>query len=283
MKKNILLLCAFCLITKAEIPNGFGINFDSSMSRTNHFNRHKIGKWMKINRALYNKFIVESPEFSEEPRIPKIIHHIWVGSPLPERQQQLRKTWVENHPDWEFMFWDDQAIAEFGLQNQEAYDLAINLSEKSDIARYEILNKFGGLYVDTDFECLKPFDIFHHYLDFYTGLQYESDFRVFNGIIASIPGHPILKACINNIRSRPTQDRNLWSTLHRTGPFYFGDQIKKFLASYPERVVAFPISYFYPIPFWVREQDWDNLVKTWVLKDSFAIHHWHVSWNGYHR
>jgi mannosyltransferase OCH1-like enzyme len=41
---------------------------------------------------------------------------------------------------------------------QAAFDRASNFGEKSDIWRYEILFRLGGVYVDTDFECVRPFD-----------------------------------------------------------------------------------------------------------------------------
>jgi mannosyltransferase OCH1-like enzyme len=41
------------------------------------------------------------------------------------------------------------------LKNQKAYSLAKNWGMKSDILRYEILQKFGGVYIDTDYECLQ--------------------------------------------------------------------------------------------------------------------------------
>ena len=40
------------------------------------------------------------------------------------------------------------------LKNQKAYSMAKNWGMKSDILRYEILQKFGGVYIDTDYECV---------------------------------------------------------------------------------------------------------------------------------
>ena len=31
--------------------------------------------------------------------IPRIIHHIWLGSPLPAHFQELRMTWIHHHPE----------------------------------------------------------------------------------------------------------------------------------------------------------------------------------------
>lgn len=41
---------------------------------------------------------------------------------------------------------------------QKAFDAATNFGEKSDILRYEILEKHGGVYADVDVACVQAFD-----------------------------------------------------------------------------------------------------------------------------
>ena len=40
------------------------------------------------------------------------------------------------------------------MKNNFAFSQASNWGMKSDIFRYEILMKYGGVYIDTDYECL---------------------------------------------------------------------------------------------------------------------------------
>lgn len=84
-------------------------------------------------------------------RIPRIFHHIWFGSELPSRFKEYIKTWKRFHPGWKFMFWDEDNLPE--LINQRLYNKARTYAEQSDIVRLEILKKYGGVYVDTDYEC----------------------------------------------------------------------------------------------------------------------------------
>lgn len=42
--------------------------------------------------------------------------------------------------------------------------------------------------------------------------------------------------------------------------------------------VGFPISYFYPLPSWLRHEKDREKIYAWVQPESFAIHHWHTSW-----
>ena len=91
--------------------------------------------------------------------IPKIIHQLWVGPKSPPTE--MMDTWKEHHPDWEYMFWNEESIKEHfpnGLHNQVQYDLMPEWNGKCDIARYEILQKFGGFFVDADAVCLKPLE-----------------------------------------------------------------------------------------------------------------------------
>ena len=91
--------------------------------------------------------------------IPKIIHQLWVGP--KKAPTELMKTWEDAHPDWEYMFWNEETIKEHfpdGLHNQAQYDAMPEWNGKCDIARYEILQKFGGFFLDADCVCLRPLD-----------------------------------------------------------------------------------------------------------------------------
>ena len=92
--------------------------------------------------------------------IPKVIHQIHLGGKeFSDKQLKWQKSWKDYNPDWEYILWDYQKI----LKNLDINHLNIlnqckNFSEKSDILRFEILYNYGGLYIDTDFECLKNID-----------------------------------------------------------------------------------------------------------------------------
>jgi mannosyltransferase OCH1-like enzyme len=230
----------------------------------------------RVAKELYDKHIIADPNYAPTERIPKIIHHIWLGSPLPATCKKLRETWMQQHPHWQFMLWTDKEVEEFGLINQERYNASNNYGEKSDIVRYEILERFGGLYVDTDFECLQPFDALHHYCDFYAGVGCEPVLVVFNGLIASRPGHPILKECINHLKNHPSTTSDI---LERTGPFFFTNRILGLLAHYADKIVLFPTTYFYPWPHYERFHNSREEIESWIKPETLAIHHWHVSWD----
>ena len=120
--------------------------------------------------------------------IPHIVHQIWLGdSPLPAEFEGYRESWARHHPQWEIRFWTETNLPE-GLR-PEVYELLRHPVERSDILRLELLLREGGVYVDTDFECLRPLDPLLGGVDFFCA--YLKEGRVNNAIIGAVPGHPL--------------------------------------------------------------------------------------------
>ncbi len=239
----------------------------------------KDSRWRKY-RELYNTHLLHGAP--NEVRIPKIIHQIWLGGKLPERYKEIQKSWQEFHPDWEYRLWTDEDAKVFKMQNRKLFESATNFGEKADIFRYEILYQMGGLYVDTDFECLRPFDVLHKLLDFYTGLdtieKSAQSPRLLNGLIGCIPGHPIIKQCLDTMSGDgPREDLDLIQ--FRTGPGLITRTFCQFFDDRTYKNVALPSSFFYPIPSPERDGTLGGAIKdAWVEEESFAVHYWDGSW-----
>jgi mannosyltransferase OCH1-like enzyme len=235
-------------------------------------------------KELYEKYMVGDKVYAHNPRIPKIIHHIWLGSPLPARCKWFIETWKKHHPDWTFILWDDARVAQLGLINLRPYVAATNWGEKSDIVRYEILYHFGGLYVDTDFECLQPFDELHHCCDFYVGAYPDAgggSCYVFNGLIGSAPGHPVLRRCIEGIQQQRSKRCKIPNhIMHRTGPMHLTTCLRAALVHGDAigRCVPFPPIYFYAWPGVLRHDKSRQFIESFLQPQSLAVHHWAVSW-----
>ncbi len=240
----------------------------------------KANHW-KQAQASYESF-VNNPQYQSAPKIPKIIHQIWIGSSFPEKCVAFQNSWKKYHPDWEYKLWSDQDIKALKLTNQHLYDRASNYGEKSDIARYEILYRFGGLYIDTDFECLKSFDLFHHTCSFYSGLLYPrkaETFNIANGLIGSVAGHPVLKECIETMR-RNSNDNSPMAIIGRTGPYHFSACYRRLLLQgiLPRDSVLLPVNFFYAFPAWERFEKNQERIKSWLKEYSYAVHYWQCSW-----
>ena len=270
-------------IENATTQKDFPASFDQSMSNNKKYDYTFASKdkdWV-ILRSLFNEHILHNPKYSEKPRIPKIIHQIWLGNngELPKKYIIFQQTWLNKHPNWQYKLWTEKEINEFGLQNYKQYQQTNNYGVKADIARYEILYRIGGLYVDTDFECLKSFDILHHICDFYTGSAYGTNVSFLNGLIGSAPEHPVLLECINNIKSATKQQENYWDITSRTGPEYLTKCFLKVISSHQGPSVVLPVTYFYPWPSYCKNLSSPEQINKYIKPESFAIHHWFMAWN----
>lgn len=212
--------------------------------------------------------------------IPKRIHQIWLGSQIPRKYDRLRQTWIQQHPSWEYRLWTSADVADFELRNANIFKKAGNPGAQSDIFRYEILYRLGGIYVDTDFECLQPFDDLL-YLDFFTGTGHNQLPIWFNGLIASAQYHPIVESLVNQSK----QPSGGWDgTASATGPYFFTDVVTKHLQRDAGRALIFPTAFFYPFPATLREctvsDDADSraLVRSHLSPESKCVHLWYASW-----
>lgn len=281
--------------------------FDESMQLNayNHLlERRDLKQVYEIFSALYEQNNPGKVQPDEQLRIPKIVHIMWLGGKLPEEYHRYVESWKQHHPNWTILFWTDNSLnydqgtktlytfdeleqklktiregerlvvdtAHLSFDNRIFYDEAINYGEKSDILKWEIVYRFGGMYVDTDFECLQPFDKYVHTYDFYTGIQPLDTNMVQLGaaLYAGIPHHPIMKACVETIK----YNQHIKQIIVKTGPLHFTKVFAHLAGKTGLRDIAFPASYFYPCGY---EQRGTNK-KLWCKSESYAVHHWAGSW-----
>lgn len=209
--------------------------------------------------------------------IPKIIHQIWLGSDLPAVYKKWQKSWKKFHPDWEYMLWTDESVKDLRLVNETIFHSTKNLGAKSDILRYELLARYGGLYVDTDFECLKSFDFLNSICDFYTGAICSRELCIANGLIGTIPDHPIILNIMESISSGnaiATDDAD--RIMKTVGPVAFTACFLEHCNDLELASIVFPSSFFYPFPGKLREKS--KKAARYIEDESHALHYWEVSW-----
>jgi hypothetical protein len=132
--------------------------------------------------------------------IPHVFHQIWLGDqPVPKEYQGYQRTWLRHNPGWELRVWREADVPP-DLRRPEAAERLRAPAERSDILRLEILWREGGVYVDTDFECLKPIGPLLEGHDFVIGLAKPG--RVNNAFMASVAGSPILDRALVELSPR---------------------------------------------------------------------------------
>lgn len=95
--------------------------------------------------------------------IPKIIHYCWFGGkPLPELAQKCISSWKKYCPDYEMKLWNEN---NFDI-NIVPFTAQVALAKKwgfiVDYIRAWAVYNYGGIYLDTDVELIKPLDAFLH-------------------------------------------------------------------------------------------------------------------------
>jgi mannosyltransferase OCH1-like enzyme len=248
-------------------------SFDQLLRKDKNYNEvvHRINSAWNFVQQLYSINYLNIIE-DKKDQIPKKIHQVWVGSSFPSIYKEYAQSWKDFHPDWEYRFWTDENIHEIEGVNWELYNSIRNPGQKSDYLRYHILNQFGGIYVDTDFQCLKPLDDLL-YLNFFTGIGYGRYLELYIGIMGSIPNHPLTETLIKSMTKIIGGN---WRTIfNETGAYFFTRKFIEVIEYNPVGVVAFPMDFFYPYPNYTRkEESYEDYIKP----HSYAVHHWAVSW-----
>ena len=106
--------------------------------------------------------------------IPKIIHYCWFGDgPISPESRKCMESWKKYCPDYKIMAWNEQ---NFDIsQNryaQQAY-AAKKYAFVSDYARLVVLYEYGGIYLDTDVELVRPLDELLEYKGF-IGMEHSA-------------------------------------------------------------------------------------------------------------
>ncbi|KAJ3053826.1 hypothetical protein HK097_003292 [Rhizophlyctis rosea] len=130
--------------------------------------------------------------------LPPTSHPYNPNSPhLPQKFQTWHQTWKTHHPTWHHILWSDhdnrRLISTHYPWFLPYYDRLPSAITRADASRYFYMHHYGGIYVDLDSECLKPFDTLLSdapaYVASMTG-DMSFDHDIPNAWLASSKGHP---------------------------------------------------------------------------------------------
>jgi mannosyltransferase OCH1-like enzyme len=95
--------------------------------------------------------------------IPKTFHQVWLG-PKSRHPKFVEwgKAWETMHPSWRMKLWvqDGPDAVQCGTERvvsrcQDALAKAYRISAQANLWSYDLLEQFGGVYVETDMEPVK--------------------------------------------------------------------------------------------------------------------------------
>lgn len=260
---SILKLLTFADETDFELLMGKGDQVWSFLSESDKSMLSKFkGHFLKLHKGEKN--------LSD---IPKKLHFIWLGPrDFPKESYKNLFSWIEKHPTWEVFLWSDRTrpslhqrlkinqVDDFSfLFLKDLFESSDNWGEKSDLLRYEILYQLGGIYIDHDVICFRPFDDIVSQTDLFCGLEFphrplaDTALNVCNNLIGAAPLHPILlesmKWCLEKTSSYkamfPAKDpESVTQRIYHTSFVAFDQAVKKlaFAENYVNKV--FPAGFF---------------------------------------
>lgn len=206
--------------------------------------------------------------------IPKIIHYCWFGrNPKPELAEKCIASWKKYLPEYDYIEWNED---NFPLDRFPYAKQALETKKYAyitDVVRLYALKEFGGIYMDTDVEVLKPLDIFLTEVAF---SGFENNHQLPTGIIGAEKqskwatdmlayydgrdfldekGNPILTTNVLTI-----------SMLMKKEGFQLDNTFQK----KEDYITFYPSEYFCPKDY--------NTGKIEITKNTYCIHHFSGSW-----
>lgn len=209
-------------------------------------------------------------------RVPLIIYQTWHTKDLPPKMKLCIEKLKRDNPEFEHHLYDLEDCREFIKMNfskeiLETYDSLVPISYKSDLWRFCVLYKRGGVYLDIKYQCENGFKLLEMTYDDATfaldrpyanpGITFEKELEIFNrsdfyngvkpmitdwknkqiGVftnpIVSIPENPIFMECIKQIVKNVKTGYYGYNALYPTGPGLLGE--KYFKRDYENKINKF--------------------------------------------
>lgn len=202
--------------------------------------------------------------------IPKIIHYIWFGGkPFPTKLQRCMESWQRFLPDYEFKLWNEETFDVNSVEfTKQAYQFK-KWAFVSDYVRMFALNEYGGWYLDTDIEILKPLFPFE---DKRMVLGTDHD-GALTALMGSEPHHPYWVQMLKqydamNFVNDDGSFNMVVNNTHLQGVLEsYGYVFENKYQELKEGIFVYPDEYFH-----VANHEMGTIHKT---ENSYAIH-WHT-------
>jgi len=210
--------------------------------------------------------------------IPKKIHYCWFGDgEKPELVQKCIASWKRYCPDCEILEWNTSNYdVKKNMYMNEAFQ-AGRWSFVSDYARLDILYEYGGVYLDTDVELIRPIDELLNGTGF-IGFEIPVDagYTVNTGQgFGAKPHDEVIGAMLNAydslhfILEDGTQNLQPCPYYNTKALVAMGLQLNNSMQQIAD-ITVYPTEYFCPV-------NWKSK-KCMITKNTFSIHHFNASW-----
>eukprot|EP00475_Leptophrys_vorax_P030002 TRINITY_DN4456_c0_g1_i1.p1 TRINITY_DN4456_c0_g1~~TRINITY_DN4456_c0_g1_i1.p1 ORF type:complete len:605 (-),score=121.14 TRINITY_DN4456_c0_g1_i1:127-1941(-) len=238
--------------------------------------------WMRLYDELFDQ------KLEAEDPIPKLLHFIWFGDQvIPDEFLCCVRAWEQEvAADWTVKLWGDGDVERLPLLRNDIDLTKLSPVQKSDIMRLEILNSYGGVYLDCDMFCIpkasgKNLAEICSSVSCFFGFSNTGVVEVNNGAMGSTRGHPVIKTLLDSLDMSVTQTGNAASrVIKTTGPGFLTKNLSLIpVKTFREhKTVILPAHVFYPLPNVMKGlksfEDHAHL----VTRKTVAVHRWACSW-----
>lgn len=209
-----------------------------------------------------------------ESSVPKTIHYCWFGKKdFPELIRKCRLSWDRNLNDYEIIEWNEN---NFNLDKnryvKEAYRTR-NYAFVSDYVRAYVLYHFGGIYMDTDVEVLKPFDDLLHHESFW---GFEEGGFVATSTIGCKKGNAFIKRFLDSYEDKSFLKTDGKADTLTNVALVTGMLTEEGLLQNGKYQILEEVGAFYPQPFF-SPYDYINC-RNFTSEKTYTYHHFYKSW-----
>lgn len=220
--------------------------------------------------------------------VNKIIHRFWGGpEPIDPVYEEFGEKWKALNPDWDVILWNEETVLAEGVINKKVWDdLAIPekghrideialATQRADVIGYELVFRFGGLYVNTDIDPVRPMaDLLLQHPEMYD---------------KPAAGYEDGQWLVNSVLWAPYSDNIFWeNVIERLGTRYYEFSKNDFMNAKtgpqlltevwrwnPDLLYVFGVNVFNPI-HWINVEPGHDAVYDFagLPKETIGVHHW---------
>lgn len=135
--------------------------------------------------------------------IPRVMHFMWLQGldAMPDKYRRCYESWAPMHPGWSVRLWTADDL--FWIHNAWVWDDRVRTIVRADVARFEVVLRYGGVYLDCDQECVRPIDDLVLYRDAFASMR--DDRSLAPAGFGATHGHPWMLRVVEELdRSRCT-------------------------------------------------------------------------------
>ncbi|MGN7823249.1 glycosyltransferase family 32 protein [Chitinophaga sp. 22536] len=224
-------------------------------------------------------------------RIPRVLHQTWKNRDIPEEFERMSQTWKDKHRGWEHVFWTDEMNRNFIKEHfsffLSIYDNYPTNIQRVDAVRYFVLYKYGGFFIDLDFECLANIEPLVSNTSCVFGkeplehcLIHQKDVIISNAFMGTVPGFHFLGALCKELEAdRQLTDHPNNKVLEVTGPFMLSRLYNDYKRK--EDILLLDADLIYPLTKDELE-DWNGTQQNQAIQQklerAYGIHHYAGTW-----